>query len=181
MKIVILDRDGVINFDSEGYIKSPDEWLPIPGSLEAIALLTQHGYTVTVATNQSGLARGYYDRVTLDQIHLKMKKAAAAVGGEIDGIFLCPHGPDDHCLCRKPSPGLLFEIASMYGVSLENVPFVGDSYRDILAATKANATPVLVLTGNGQKTLDKYADKIKEVPVFANLEEYAKTLVKVRD
>jgi D-glycero-D-manno-heptose 1,7-bisphosphate phosphatase len=178
MKIVILDRDGVINFDSEDYIKSPEEWHPIPSSLEAIALLNQHGYTVTIASNQSGIARGYYDQDTLLAINEKMQDELALRGGTIDGIFFCPHGPKDGCLCRKPKPGLLFEIASNYGIQLENVPFIGDSLRDIEAATKANAKPVLVLTGNGQKTLENYKDKLKDVPVFDDLMAFTREIVK---
>lgn len=173
MRMVILDRDGVINQDSEDYIKSPEEWHPIPGSLEAIALLNQHGITVTVATNQSGLARGYYDVATLDNIHQKMQNSLALLGGKIDQVFYCPHGPQENCTCRKPLPGLLHQIAQKYDISLHNVPFVGDSMRDIEAATAAGAAPVLVLTGNGQKTLDKHADKLVQVQQYADLMAFA--------
>lgn len=178
MKIIILDRDGVINFDSEEYIKSPDEWHPIPSSLDAIALLNQHGFTVTIASNQSGIARGYYDQDTLLAINEKMQDELAQRGGVIDSIFFCPHGPKDGCLCRKPKPGLLFEIASNYSVQLENVPFVGDSLRDLEAAMMANAKPVLVLTGNGQKTLEKHKDKLKDVLVFDDLMRFAQEWIK---
>lgn len=179
MKMIILDRDGVINFDSEEYIKAPDEWHPIPGSLEAIALLNSHGYTVTVATNQSGLARGYYDVNALDAIHQKMCDAALAQGGEIAGIFYCPHGPLEDCSCRKPKPGLLHQIAATYQLStLENVPFIGDSMRDIEAAIAAHAKPVLVYSGNGEKTYLKNSQKLKGINCFANLWDFARILTK---
>ncbi len=152
MKLIILDRDGVINKDSTDYIKSPEEWQPIPGSLAAIAKLTQAGYTVTVATNQSGVARGYYDLATLARIHQKMQALVTAAGGKIDSIFFCPHGPDDQCLCRKPKPGLFQQIAEHYQISLQGVPAVGDSLRDLEAATAMQCKPYLVLTGNGQST-----------------------------
>jgi D-glycero-D-manno-heptose 1,7-bisphosphate phosphatase len=175
-KFVILDRDGVINFDSEEYIKSPQEWLPIPGSLEAIALLNQKGYQVVVATNQSGIARKFYDLATLELIHEKMHHAALEKGGTIAGIFFCPHGPDDNCICRKPKPGLLQQIAEFYQISLENVAFVGDSIRDIETAQAAGAKPVLVLTGNGEKTLTKHRAKLQTIDQFANLLSFAQSL-----
>lgn len=179
MKIVILDRDGVINFDSEDYIKSPEEWHPIPGSLEAIALLNQQGFLVTVATNQSGLARGYYDETMLQKIHQKMHEAVLSVGGKIDSIFYCSHGPLDNCLCRKPKPGLLHQIASAYQIAtLEGVPFVGDSMRDIEAAFAANAKPVLVRSGNGEKTYQKNSQKLDGIICFDDLWSFAKTLTK---
>jgi len=152
MKLVILDRDGVINQDSPSYIKSPDEWKPIPGSLEAIALLNQAGYRVLVATNQSGVGRGLFEMATLNAIHDKMHRALGLVGGRVDGIFYCPHAQDSGCDCRKPKPGLLEEISRRFGVSLEGVPFIGDSLRDLKAATAVGAQPVLVLTGKGKKT-----------------------------
>lgn len=173
MKIIILDRDGVINYDSEEYIKSPDEWQPIPKSLEAIALLNQHGYTVTIASNQSGVARGLFELNTLEKINQKMRIETAKFGGSIDSIFFCPHGPNDGCLCRKPKPGLLFDIAAHYGVQLQNVPFVGDSIRDIDTALKANAIPILVLTGNGQKTLEQHKNKLNAISVFDDLYSFA--------
>jgi len=176
MKLIILDRDGVINQDSPDFIKSADEWHPIPGSLEAIALLNNLGITVVVATNQSGIARDLYSLDTLNQIHEKMKASLKDLGGKIEDIFYCPHGPDDHCLCRKPLPGLYFQIAEKYGISLENVPAVGDSYRDIEAAIAANAKPILVLTGNGQKTLKQHADKLQHVPQYPDLLAFVKTL-----
>ncbi len=153
MKIVILDRDGVINFDSAHFIKSPAEWRPIPGSLEAIAKLNQAGYRVVVATNQSGVGRGLFDMDTLNAIHEKMHKAAAAVGARIDAVFFCPHAADSSCDCRKPKPGMFERIAACYNVDLVGVPAVGDSLRDLQAADTAGALPMLVLTGKGEKTL----------------------------
>jgi D-glycero-D-manno-heptose 1,7-bisphosphate phosphatase len=152
MKLVILDRDGVINHDSAAYIKSPEEWKPIPGSLEAIALLSQAGYRVLVATNQSGVGRGLFEMATLNAIHDKMHRALGLAGGRIDGIFYCPHAQDAGCNCRKPKPGLLEEIGHRFGVSLEGVPFIGDSLRDLQAAVAVGAQPILVLTGKGKKT-----------------------------
>jgi D-glycero-D-manno-heptose 1,7-bisphosphate phosphatase len=154
MKLVILDRDGVINYDSDLYIKSPDEWKPIPGSLEAIARLNQWGYRVVVATNQSGIGRGLFEMDTLNAIHDKMIKAAAQVGGRIDAIFFCPHTNSDACDCRKPKAGLLEEIAARYNADLTAVPAIGDSLRDLQAAVAVGAQPMLVLTGKGQKTCD---------------------------
>ena len=153
-KIVILDRDGVINFDSAQFIKSPEEWKPIPGSLAAIARLNQNGYRVVVATNQSGVGRGLFDMDTLNAIHDKMNRAVAQAGGRIESIFFCPHAADSTCECRKPRPGMLLEIAARYNVELKGVPAVGDSLRDLQAAEAVGATPILVLTGKGQKTRD---------------------------
>jgi D-glycero-D-manno-heptose 1,7-bisphosphate phosphatase len=152
MKLIILDRDGVINFDSDQYIKSPEEWRPIPGSLEAIARLTQWGWRVVVATNQSGVGRGLFEMDTLNAIHDKMMRAVAQAGGRIDAIFFCPHTNADKCDCRKPKPGMLVEIAQRYNADLAGVPAVGDSLRDLLAAVAVGAQPVLVLTGKGKKT-----------------------------
>src|SRR3989344_6696053 len=141
MKLVILDRDGVINHDSDAYIKSPEEWRPIAGSLEAIARLHREGYKVLVATNQSGVARGLLDMDMLGRIHAKMVDAVRAKGGELDGIFFCPHGPDDGCRCRKPEPGLYEEIADRLKISLDGVYAVGDSERDVISARAAAARP----------------------------------------
>ncbi len=154
MKLVILDRDGVINYDSDMYIKSPDEWKPIPGSLEAIARLNQWGYRVVVATNQSGIGRGLFEMDTLNAIHDRMIKAAAQVGGRIDAVFFCPHTNTDGCECRKPKPGMLEEIAIRYNADLTAVPAVGDSLRDLQAAVAVCAQPMLVLTGKGLKTCE---------------------------
>ena len=153
MKLVILDRDGVINRDSEQYIKSPDEWQPIAGSLEAIARFTQAGFRVVVATNQSGVGRGLFNMATLNATHDKMHKAVNQLGGRIDAVFFCPHAQDAGCACRKPQPGMLLEIAERFNVALAGVPAIGDSLRDLQAASAAGAKPVLVLTGKGEQTL----------------------------
>jgi D-glycero-D-manno-heptose 1,7-bisphosphate phosphatase len=153
IKLIILDRDGVINRDSEQFIKSPEEWRPIPGSLEAIARLNHAGYRVVVATNQSGIGRGLFDMATLNAIHEKMYKALALVGGRIDALFYCPHTGDSQCDCRKPRTGMLKEIALRFGVDLASVPCVGDSLRDLQSAAAVGAQPILVLTGKGEKTL----------------------------
>ena len=155
MKLIILDRDGVINHDSDAFIKSPDEWVPIPGSLPAIARLNQAGYCVVVATNQSGIGRKLFDMATLNAIHQKMHTLAQQVGATIDAIFFCPHIADDSCDCRKPKPGMLQEIARRYDISLKGVHSVGDSLRDLQSGFVMGCVPHLVLTGKGQKTLEK--------------------------
>ncbi len=170
MKLIILDRDGVINFDSDQFIKSPDEWKPIPGSLDAIARLTREGWRVVVATNQSGLARGLFEMATLNAIHAKMHKAVSAAGGRIEAVFFCPHAADMECDCRKPKPGLFQEIAQRYAGDLSGVPAVGDSLRDLMAAAAAGATPILVKTGKGEKTLEG-GGLPPDTPVFENLAE----------
>ena len=152
MKLIILDRDGVINFDSAQFIKSPDEWKPIPGSLAAIARLNHAGYRVVVATNQSGVGRGLFEMDTLNAIHEKMLKALAQVGGRIDAIFFCPHTSADNCACRKPKPGMLIEISNRFNTNLSGVPAIGDALRDLQAAVAVGAKPMLVLTGKGKKT-----------------------------
>jgi D-glycero-D-manno-heptose 1,7-bisphosphate phosphatase len=152
MKLVILDRDGVINFDSAQFIKSPAEWKPIPGSLEAIARLNQNGYRVVVATNQSGVGRGLFDMDTLNSIHAKMHKAAFAAGARIDAIFYCPHPADSDCNCRKPKPGMFKRISETLNADLKGVPAIGDSLRDLQAAVVLGCQPILVLTGKGEKT-----------------------------
>lgn len=152
MKLIILDRDGVINQDSDAFVKSPDEWIALPGSVAAIARLSQAGYTVVIATNQSGLARGLFDAATLGAIHEKLHEAVAQAGGIVNAIFLCPHGPEDDCTCRKPLPGMFNDIARRYDIELEGVAAVGDSLRDLQAAHAAGCNPWLVLTGNGMKT-----------------------------
>jgi D-glycero-D-manno-heptose 1,7-bisphosphate phosphatase len=176
MKLVILDRDGVINQDSASYIKSPDEWKPIAGSLEAIALLNQAGYRVLVATNQSGVGRGLFDMATLNAIHDKMHRALGLVGGRVDGIFYCPHAQDAGCACRKPRPGLLDEISKRFGVSLDGVPFIGDSLRDLQAGAAVGAQPVLVLTGKGKKTR-KDGDLPEGTVIHADLAEAVRSLL----
>jgi D-glycero-D-manno-heptose 1,7-bisphosphate phosphatase len=155
MKLLILDRDGVINYDSDAYIKSLDEWLPLPGAVEAIARLSQAGWTVAVATNQSGIARGYYDLATLDAMHARLRELVAEQGGELGLVVYCPHGPDEGCNCRKPKPGMLEQIAAYYGAALTGVWFVGDSSGDLTAAGAVDCQPVLVKTGKGERTLAK--------------------------
>jgi D-glycero-D-manno-heptose 1,7-bisphosphate phosphatase len=152
MKLVILDRDGVINYDSAAFIKTPDEWKPIPGSLEAIAHLTQAGYRVVVASNQSGIGRGLLDMVALNAINDKMCKAAIQAGGRIDAMFFCPHANTDNCNCRKPATGMFKEISERFGLDLNGVPAIGDSMRDLQCAAAVGALPILVLTGKGKKT-----------------------------
>lgn len=152
-KIVFLDRDGVINLDSEDFIKSPAEWQPIPNSLEAIALLTQGGFKVVVVTNQSGIGRGLFSVETLDAMHAKMRRLAAEKGGAIEAIYYCPHAPEAECDCRKPKPGLLHQFNRDTGISLQGLFFVGDAWRDIETAMAVGAQPLLVKTGKGLKTL----------------------------
>ena len=151
-KYILLDRDGVINQDSEAFIKSPAEWLPIEQSLEAISLLNQHRFSVVIISNQSGLARGLFDEETLNAIHQKMREETAKVGGKIKAIYFCPHQSSDFCECRKPQAGLLKQFAKDYDIDLKNVYFIGDSLRDIQAAQNAGAIPILGKTGNGTKT-----------------------------
>ena len=177
MKLVILDRDGVINYDSPSYIKSPDEWKPIPGSLEAIARLNQAGYHVVVATNQSGVSRGLFEMATLNAINDKMHRALGQVGGRIDAIFFCPHAQDAGCNCRKPRPGLLEEIARRFNVNLKGVPSIGDGLRDLEASAAVGAEPILVLTGKGQKTRQEAALPPGTL-IFADLAEAVKSLIK---
>jgi len=152
MKLIVLDRDGVINFDSAQFIKNPEEWKPIPGSLEAIASLNRAGYRVVVATNQSGIGRGLFDLPMLNSIHDKMHKSCAQVGARIDAVFFCPHTSESNCNCRKPKSGMFEEIAARYNISMEGVPAVGDSLRDLQSAAALGAQPYLVLTGKGKKT-----------------------------
>lgn len=175
MKVVILDRDGTINLDSEDYIKSPAEWTPIPGSLEAIARLIQADYRVVVATNQSGIGRGLFDTQALFAIHDKLQRALGQVGGRIDAFFFCPHKADDNCRCRKPQPGMLLEVARRFNVAIEDVFMVGDSRKDVEAAAAAGARPVLVLTGNGAKT-EKEGNLPRGTVVHPDLAAFARQL-----
>lgn len=168
MKLIILDRDGVINQDSDDYVKSVDEFIPLPGSIEAIARLSQAGYRVAIATNQSGIARGFYDLDTLNAMHDKLRRELASHGGTIDMIAFCPHGPDDNCDCRKPRPGMYLEIARRFDVDLGGVPVIGDSLRDLQAATQVGAAPILVRTGKGMRTLAR-GEGLEDIPVFDDL------------
>ena len=178
MKLIILDRDGVINEDSDDYIKSPDEWNPIPGSLDAISRLNHAGYHVAVASNQSGIARGYFDLETLSAMHNKMNELLSQSGGQVDAVFFCPHGPKDGCDCRKPMPGLLNEISVRFQTSLDDVLFVGDTISDIKAANAAGAKPVIVRTGKGERTIQKLAENgLEDIPVYDDLSDVVNTLL----
>ncbi len=176
--LVILDRDGVINQDSAEFVKSSDEWRPLPGSIEAIAALSKAGYTVAVASNQSGIARGLLDRRALGNMHRKLRRLVAARSGRIDRIVYCPHGPDEGCDCRKPQPGLFERLARRYDVTLDGVPAVGDSLRDLQAAAAAGATPILVRTGNGQRTERALPKALANIAVFDDLAAAAAELVR---
>lgn len=164
---VILDRDGVINVDSDAFIKSPEEWTPIPGSLEAIARLNRRGFKVVVITNQSGISRGLFDLAALEAIHAKMRQLTLEAGGELEGIYFCPHGPESQCLCRKPKPGLFKTFAREKNVELENTYSIGDSLRDIEASMAVSARPILVKTGKGRITLANNPQI--NIPIFENL------------
>jgi D-glycero-D-manno-heptose 1,7-bisphosphate phosphatase len=175
MKLVILDRDGVINHDSDQYIKSPEEWIPIDGSPEAIARLNQWGYRVVVATNQSGVGRGLFDMDTLNAIHDKMRRVVTQAGGRIDAVFFCPHTNADKCNCRKPKAGMMEDIAARFRCDMADVPVIGDSLRDLQAAAAVGAQPYLVLTGKGEK-----AQQGPQLPpgtlIFANLAAVVESL-----
>jgi D-glycero-D-manno-heptose 1,7-bisphosphate phosphatase len=176
-RYVLLDRDGVINHDSDDFIKSPDEWQPIDGSLESIALLNRHGYKVIVISNQSGIARGLFDEEMLASIHDKMHRLLADKDGEIEAIYYCPHSPENNCNCRKPKPGLLNQFALEKNVDLTEVYFVGDTMRDIDAALSTGAIPLLVQTGKGQQTVCAHPDL--NIPIFENLYEAAKFIISI--
>lgn len=176
MKLIILDRDGVINYDSDDYIKSANEWNAIPGSLEAIARLSHNGYRIIIASNQSGLARKKFDIVALNEIHQKMYNHLAQFGGTIDAVFFCPHGPKQGCECRKPKPGLLNTIAQRLRISLAGVPVVGDKLSDLEAAQAVGAQAILVRTGHGQSLLD--ADQVPEnITVYNDLSDTVDNLI----
>jgi D-glycero-D-manno-heptose 1,7-bisphosphate phosphatase len=174
-KLIVLDRDGVINQDSEAFVKSPAEWVPLPGSLEGIATLTRAGFTIVVATNQSGVGRGLFDLTTLADIHRKMRRCIEAAGGRLAGIYVCPHRPDAGCDCRKPRPGLLRQIEDCFGCTLAGQPVVGDSERDIEAARAVQARPILVRTGNGRQT-EKALQYMDIIEVFDDLPAVARAL-----
>lgn len=176
MKLIILDQAGVINQSSDTFIKSPEEWIAIPGSLDAIAQLTHAGYRVIVATNQSGIGRGLLDMATYNAINDKMYKAVNQAGGRIDAIFFCPHTAADNCTCRKPATGLFDEIMQRYGVNLKNVPAVGDSLKDMQTAVAVGALPILVLTGNGEVTRNAQ-DLPEQTQVYTDLAALVNVLV----
>jgi D-glycero-D-manno-heptose 1,7-bisphosphate phosphatase len=176
---VILDRDGVINFESPDFIRTPAEWLPIPGSLQAIADLCGGGFTVVVATNQSGVGRGLYSAQTLEEIHARMLREIRSAGGSLAGIFVCPHVPEAGCDCRKPRPGLFLQIARAFGVELKGMPMIGDSLRDMEAARAVGGRPILVRTGNGRETEQKLSGG-PGVEVFDDLAATAASLLNAR-
>jgi D-glycero-D-manno-heptose 1,7-bisphosphate phosphatase len=169
MKLVVLDRDGVINYDSEDYIRSEAEWEPIPGSLEAIARLNNAGVMVAVATNQSGIARGLFDLDSLNAIHQSLRTRLSAVGGRIEVIAFCHHAPRDRCDCRKPLPGLLREVRRRTGISLRDAPVIGDSVRDLEAAKLVGARPILVRTGKGRRSEEALPEELGQVPIYDDL------------
>ena len=181
-KLIVLDRDGVINHDSAQFIKAPDEWRPIPGSLEAIARLNHAGWHTVIATNQSGLARGLFDISALNAIHARMNRELAELGGRIDAVFFCPHGPDDGCSCRKPLPGLFEQIGERFGVPLRDVPVVGDSLRDLQAGAAVGCQPHFVRTGKGGRLGDAAVEALcAQVPgtrVHADLAAFAEHLIR---
>jgi len=176
-RLVVLDRDGVINHDSDEFIKSPDEWLPIPGSLEAMGQLSAAGFDVAIATNQSGLGRKLLDKPTLEAIHEKMRRCAREHGGDIGRIVYCPHLPEDGCACRKPATGLLERLGRHYGMSLSGVPMIGDSARDIEAAIAVGGRPILVLTGNGSATAQLFESLGTAVETYPDLAAAAAALI----
>ncbi len=176
--LVVLDRDGVINRDSPAFVKSLDEWIPLPGSIRAIADLDRGGFTVAVASNQSGIARGLLDRKALRSMHRRLRRLVAKEGGRIDRIVVCPHGPDDGCDCRKPKPGLLRRLARHYGTSLDGVPVIGDSLRDLEAAAETGARPILVRSGNGRKTESALPSALAATEVYDDLAAAAAALLR---
>ena len=176
MKLVILDRDGVVNQDSANFIKNPNEWIAIPNSLEAIALLNQSGFRVALATNQSGIARGLFDMATLNAINDKMHRALAQLGGRIDAMFYCPHAADDNCTCRKPKTGMIKDISRRFSVDLSEVYAVGDSLRDLQAFHDAGCKPILVRSGKGEETL-AHGDLPPNTLIFADLNEAVQHII----
>jgi D-glycero-D-manno-heptose 1,7-bisphosphate phosphatase len=181
LKLIVLDRDGTINQDRDDFVKSPDEWVPIPGALEAIARLNHAGWHTVVATNQSGLARGLFDTAVLNEVHIKMNQALARVGGRIDAVFFCPHGPSEGCRCRKPLPGLFELIGERYGIDMAGVPLVGDKLSDLQAGAAVGCACHLVRTGKGARLTDAQLDELRrQIPgtqVHADLAAFAEHLI----
>ena len=175
--IIVLDRDGVINVDSPDYIKSADEWVPLPGSIQAIASLSQAGHKIYVATNQGGLARQKFYLPDLEAMHAKLLRLVGAAGGQIEKIFFCPHHPNAECECRKPRPGLLNQIRRFHPGTIDTLTFVGDSVKDIDAAIAGDADPVLVLTGNGKATLQVIQQRGLMIEVHSDLAAFAKARI----
>ena len=182
IKLIILDRDGTINEDRDDFVKSPDEWVPLPGALDAIARLNHAGWHTVIATNQSGLARGTFDMTTLNAMHTKMNQLLAKQGGRIDAVFFCPHAPEDACLCRKPLPGLFEQIGMRFGVDLDDVPVVGDSLRDLQAGVAVGCQPHLVRTGKCAALNDAQLEALcAQVPgtlVHADLTAFADHMIR---
>ena len=176
-KLVVLDRDGVINQDSREFVKSVDEWLPLPGSIDAVAALSNAGFTVAVASNQSGLARGLFVETDLSAMHRKLRELVEVAGGSIDLIVYCPHGPDDDCDCRKPKPGLLKQIGARFDHEMSGVPVIGDSLRDLEAARSIGARPILVRTGNGVSTSENLPSVLCDVEIYDDLAAAAAALI----
>ncbi len=181
MPLIILDRDGVINEDSDAYIKSAAEWHPIPGSIEAIAKLCHAGYRVVIATNQSGLNRGLFSLSDLEAMHRKMRELVEAAGGKIDGIYYCPHRPEENCVCRKPDTGLLDTIAEDWG-NIEDVPFVGDSLKDLQLAEKKHCRAILVRTGKGLETEEQLKEtdlNLSQLSIYTNLATVVESILNI--
>lgn len=176
-RFVVLDRDGVINEDADDYIKSADEWVPIPGSLEAIAALTHARFRIVVVSNQSGLARGFFDLGSLNRMHRKLREAAYLLGGRVEMILFCPHGPHEGCLCRKPAAGLFRDIGERTGLVMRGLPFVGDSFTDIQAARLVGMEPILVRTGKGARTLAQEGAALAGVAIFDDLKSVSEELI----
>jgi D-glycero-D-manno-heptose 1,7-bisphosphate phosphatase len=172
-RFLAIDRDGVVNEDSDEYIKSAAEWIPIPGSIDGIAKLTQAGYRIAIITNQSGLARGIYDLASLNAMHRKLREFLSTSGGQVEMILFCPHQPSDNCNCRKPHPGLFVQLAQRFGCSLEGVPFIGDSVTDVVAGRIVGMEPILVRSGKGERTLREHPELLSELRVFRDLKAFA--------
>ena len=178
-KLIILDRDGVINKNSKSYIKNKNEWAPIEGSIKAISRLSEHGFKILVATNQSGIGRGLFNNHDLDKIHLKMSSAIRSMGGHIEGIYYCPHKPEDGCNCRKPKTGLIDKIEKKLNIKVEKAILIGDSMSDIILANSINALPILLKTGNGEATLKELKNTDIRYLCFDNLAEATKAILKL--
>ena len=180
MKLIILDRDGVINHDRDDFVKSADEWIPLTGSLDAIAFLTQAGYTIAVATNQSGIGRGLFTMQELSEMHQKMHKLVQQAGGQIDGIWFCPHTAASQCQCRKPEPGMVLDIINRFSAKANEVYMVGDSLRDLQAIAAAGGKPILVRTGKGQKNLSQQHDQLPAgTQIFDDLMAFSQYLMQL--
>ena len=179
MKVIVLDRDGVINEDSDAFVKSLGEWIPIAGSLEAIARLNQAGYRLAIATNQSGVGRGLLTLDDLNAMHQRLHDRLAELGGEVEAIFFCPHRPEEHCPCRKPRPGLLLSVRERFGVGASDLLVIGDSLRDLESAWAAGAAAALVLTGKGGRTLADHRERLGETPVYRDLAAAADAILAV--